>query len=157
MFVGPPFHAMPFARHVDYAASSVFINLTDTRKWFGKERAQWHLNPRTQNKHKGKEGAPRSASHAHVLSCLCSGVAGSGLPPLIYPPHPEQAKGQGGWGLAPPRGASSLAHALSCPCSDVAGGHRVSGRAEHACHPAMHKAKTTASCMEAGLGWIGFV
>ena len=48
---------MPFARHVDYAASSVFINLTDTRKWFGKEKAQWHLNPRIQNKHKGKEGA----------------------------------------------------------------------------------------------------
>ena len=58
MFVGPPFHAMPFARHVDYAASSVFINLTDTRKWFGKEKAQWHLNPRIQNKHKGKEGEP---------------------------------------------------------------------------------------------------
>ncbi|CAL5220021.1 g1967 [Coccomyxa viridis] len=56
VFVGPPFHAMPFARHVDYAASSVFINLTDTRKWFGKEKAQWYLNPRTQNKHKGKEG-----------------------------------------------------------------------------------------------------
>lgn len=56
VFVGPPFHAMPFARHVDYAASSVFINLTDTRKWFGKEKAQWHLNPRIQNKHKGKEG-----------------------------------------------------------------------------------------------------
>ena len=59
MFVGPPFHAMPFARHVDYAASSVFINLTDTRKWFGKEKAQWYLNPRTQNKHKGKEGEQR--------------------------------------------------------------------------------------------------
>lgn len=50
---------MPFARHVDYAASSVFINLTDTRKWFGKEKAQWYLNPRTQNKHKGKEGEQR--------------------------------------------------------------------------------------------------
>ena len=41
---------------MNYAASSVFVNLTDTRKWFGKEKAQWHLNPRTQNKHKGKEG-----------------------------------------------------------------------------------------------------
>ena len=57
MFVGPPFHAMPFGGHVDYAASSVFINLTDTRKWFGKEKAQWHLNPRILDKHKGKEGA----------------------------------------------------------------------------------------------------
>ena len=80
VFVGPPFHAMPFARHVDYAASSVFINLTDTRKWFGKERAQWHLNPRTQNKHKGKEGGSCFASQAHMLSCLCSGLAGCGLP-----------------------------------------------------------------------------
>lgn len=56
MFVGPPFHAMPFGRHVDYAASSIFVNLTDTRKWFGKEKAQWHLNPRVQDKHKGKDG-----------------------------------------------------------------------------------------------------
>jgi hypothetical protein len=48
---------MPFGRHVDYAASSVFINLTDTRKWFGKEKAQWHLNPKILDKHKGKEGA----------------------------------------------------------------------------------------------------
>ena len=66
MFVGPPFHAMPFARHVDYAASSVFINLTDTRKWFGKEKAQWYLNPRTQNKHKGKEGELEK----HLVQCL---------------------------------------------------------------------------------------
>ena len=66
VFVGPPFHAMPFARHVDYAASSVFINLTDTRKWFGKEKAQWYLNPRTQNKHKGKEGAQRGDA---VIGC----------------------------------------------------------------------------------------
>lgn len=56
MFVGPPFHAMPYARHVDYAASSIFINLTDTRKWFGKEKAQWHLNPKINDKHKGKDG-----------------------------------------------------------------------------------------------------
>ncbi len=62
MFVGPPFHAMPFVRHVDYGASSIFINLTDTRKWFGKERAQHHLNPRTQEKHKGKDGAKATSS-----------------------------------------------------------------------------------------------
>ena len=63
MFVGPPFHAMPFARHVDYSASSIFINLTDTRKWFGKEKAQWHLNPRVADKHKGKDGARCSSPH----------------------------------------------------------------------------------------------
>ena len=77
VFVGPPFHAMPFARHVDYAASSVFINLTDTRKWFGKERAQWHLNPRTQNKHKGKDGGPRftpSGVNPGMCSAACAFV-----------------------------------------------------------------------------------
>lgn len=72
MFVGPPFHAMPFARHVDYAASSVFINLTDTRKWFGKEKAQWHLNPRVQNKHKGKEGEQSIRRHKHVWKDRCT-------------------------------------------------------------------------------------
>ena len=68
MFVGPPFHAMPFVRHVDYGASSIFINLTDTRKWFGKERAQHHLNPRTQEKHKGKDGARAPAVPLKPLS-----------------------------------------------------------------------------------------
>ena len=42
---------------------------------------RWFLNPRTQIKREGKEGAPRSASQAqslaHALSCLCSGVAGN--------------------------------------------------------------------------------
>lgn len=66
MFVGPPFHAMPFGGHVDYAASSVFINLTDTRKWFGKEKAQWHLNPRILDKHKGKEGVWKLPCQLHV-------------------------------------------------------------------------------------------
>ena len=73
-FVGPPFHAMPYARHVDYSASSIFINLTDTRKWFGKEKAQWHLNPRVQDKHKGKDGArtlslpPACSARVHLLA-----------------------------------------------------------------------------------------
>ena len=77
MFVGPPFHAMPYARHVDYSASSIFINLTDTRKWFGKEKAQWHLNPRVQDKHKGKDGAralplPSACSaRVYLLACIC--------------------------------------------------------------------------------------
>ena len=43
-------------------------------------RMRWYLNPRTQNKHEGKEGGARSASQAqslaHALSCLCSSVAG---------------------------------------------------------------------------------
>ena len=71
MFVGPPFHAMPYARHVDYAASSIFINLTDTRKWFGKEKAQWHLNPKINDKHKGKDGEPSDAPATFPSSRPC--------------------------------------------------------------------------------------
>lgn len=74
VFVGPPFHAMPFGRHVDYAASSIFVNLTDTRKWFGKEKAQWHLNPRVLDKHRGKEGEPtyQPLTYSLLISTLGS-------------------------------------------------------------------------------------
>ena len=33
-FVGPPFHATPFAEHINYAATSVFLNISGQLPWW---------------------------------------------------------------------------------------------------------------------------
>lgn len=41
VFLGPPYHAMPFEQEVDYGASAVFINVSDSAAWLGDIRMSW--------------------------------------------------------------------------------------------------------------------
>jgi Exostosin family len=41
VFVGPPFHAMPFSQEISYAASAVFINVTLSRSWLKDIQMMW--------------------------------------------------------------------------------------------------------------------
>jgi hypothetical protein len=41
VFVGPPYHAMPFEKEIDYGASAVFINVTNSSSWLGDVVMQW--------------------------------------------------------------------------------------------------------------------
>lgn len=47
VFVGPPYHSMPFHHTIDWAAAGVFFNISDYKSWLGEE-FQWSLST-TQN------------------------------------------------------------------------------------------------------------
>lgn len=54
VFIGPPWHAMPYPEFVDYRAASIAIHMTDTSRWanFG---TKWTL----------ERNAPRDISRTH--------------------------------------------------------------------------------------------
>jgi hypothetical protein len=35
VFIGPPYHAMPFEKEIDYVSSALFINVTNSSSWLG--------------------------------------------------------------------------------------------------------------------------
>ena len=47
VFVGPPYHSMPFHHSIDWAAAGVFFNISDYKSWL-REEFQWSLST-TQN------------------------------------------------------------------------------------------------------------
>jgi Exostosin family len=43
VFVGPPYHTMPFEKEVDYASSAVFLNVTDSAAWLRNDTMEWEF------------------------------------------------------------------------------------------------------------------
>lgn len=43
VFVGPPFHAMPFEKEVDYIASAIFLNVTNSSAWLRDIVMEWEF------------------------------------------------------------------------------------------------------------------
>jgi hypothetical protein len=43
VFVGPPYHTMPFEKEVDYAESAVFLNITDSKDWLRDDVMEWEF------------------------------------------------------------------------------------------------------------------
>ena len=44
VFVGPPFHAVPLARYVDYASMAIFVSVDDTDLWINRTSIRWEQN-----------------------------------------------------------------------------------------------------------------
>lgn len=44
VFIGPPFHTLPLAKHVDYASMGVFIEVQDTSLWINRSSINWEHN-----------------------------------------------------------------------------------------------------------------
>ena len=87
MFIGPPWHAMPYPEVVDYKAAAVSIHFADTSKWanFG---SKWVLEknaPRDTSRMHPRWWTPQVPSPPPLLlrpdSCLHSNSS-SDLPPL---------------------------------------------------------------------------
>eukprot|EP00884_Botryococcus_braunii_P002210 jgi/Botrbrau1/11990/Bobra.0115s0026.1 len=43
VFVGPPFHTMPFEKEVDYAHSAIFLNVTNSGDWMRNVIMEWEF------------------------------------------------------------------------------------------------------------------
>lgn len=43
VFVGPPYHTMPFEKEVDYASSAVFLNVTQSAAWMRNDSLEWEF------------------------------------------------------------------------------------------------------------------
>lgn len=43
VFVGPPFHTMPFEKEVDYSRSAVFLNVTNSNPWLRNTVMEWEF------------------------------------------------------------------------------------------------------------------
>eukprot|EP00884_Botryococcus_braunii_P010961 jgi/Botrbrau1/19867/Bobra.0601s0001.1 len=43
VFVGPPFHTMPFEKEVDYAHSALFLNVTNSSEWMRDVVMEWEF------------------------------------------------------------------------------------------------------------------
>jgi hypothetical protein len=56
VFIGPPYHAIPFEKEVDYQSSAIFINITGSDLWMNGSVMEWSLPDIPEVRQKRSEG-----------------------------------------------------------------------------------------------------